>query len=100
MPDIKTAVTRATTRSGTGTQDFTVSGFGTPKAALIIAQLADTDGTPIADAYLCVGAVDGTRQWCGGSFSDDAQVSVDSSSGFHNASCLRRLSASSFSVDV
>ena len=79
MPgDVKVAVTRVLTPTATGTQDITISGFGTPKAAMFFVSRAEADGTPIADAVAGYGATDGTRQWSWSCFSDHGQASTDS----------------------
>lgn len=67
------AVTRVALRTTTGTQDITVTGFGTPKAAYFITSLATSDGVAIADASGSLGATDGTRQWSASFWSDDAR---------------------------
>lgn len=54
---------RAAARTTTGTQDFTVSGFGTPKAAMFIMTLGSSDGTAANTVLFSFGATDGTRQW-------------------------------------
>lgn len=54
-----------------GTQLFSVSGFGTPKAAIFIVSKATTNATTIDDAVLSIGFTDGTRQFCIASMSDD-----------------------------
>lgn len=55
---------RTAARTTTGTQDFTVSGFGTVKAAIIEVTLAVADDAPIARAFYSYGIVDGTSQYC------------------------------------
>jgi hypothetical protein len=55
-------IVRAAVRATTGTQDFTVSGFGTPKAALFIYSDGETNGVINTDIRFSMGATDGTRQ--------------------------------------
>lgn len=49
-------------RTTAGTQDFTDSGFGTPKGAMCIVGYGSTNGTAVSHAGLSVGFTDGTRQ--------------------------------------
>lgn len=55
------AVTRVACNTATGNQDITISGFGTPKAALFLVSSCITDGTAADHAIYCVGATDGTN---------------------------------------
>jgi len=59
---ITVAVTRVACNTSTGTQDITTSDMGglTPKAALLIASLAVTDGTAADGAGMYIGVTDGT----------------------------------------
>lgn len=57
------AVVELDSRTTTGTQDFTSTGFGTPVAVLCMASRAATNGTAVNGAGFSVGASDGTRQW-------------------------------------
>lgn len=57
------AVVNATlTATGSGTTDFTVSGFGTPSAAIVIVGDAASGFNPQASAGVSVGFWDGTNQ--------------------------------------
>lgn len=58
MGDITT--TRAQLNTSTGTQDITVSGFGTPSAAIVILQEVAANDTITSDAKMSIGATDGT----------------------------------------
>ena len=64
MPSPSVAiVSQAAITSGGPSQDLTVSGFGTPKAAMVFYSFATADGTPATTrAMLGIGATDGTRQ--------------------------------------
>ena len=53
--------TRVALNTTTGTQDITISGIGTPKAAMVILQNASTDNTNTANATACIGFTDGNR---------------------------------------
>lgn len=63
MVSIKMQTMRTGISTTTGTQDFTISGFGTPKAVLFIFPTAPTDATANNNAIFGFGAADGTRQW-------------------------------------
>lgn len=68
------AVVNATlTATGSGTTDFTSSGFGTPTAAIIVMSLANTGSNPQAGAALSIGFWDGTNQCSHSINSFDAQ---------------------------
>jgi len=60
--DVKIEVIRAAANTSTGTQGFTYTGFGTPKAALFIVTEGTQNGLAIHSAVFCMGATDGTRQ--------------------------------------
>lgn len=64
MADVKFEVMRQALSTATAgnTQDFTISGFGTPKAAIFIVTNAVTDDTIAADAILSIGFTDGTNE--------------------------------------
>lgn len=72
MPEVKVRMVRAGLNTSTGTQNFTVSGFGTPKAALVYVTRAVTAGTLANDAVLGIGITDGTNSYCVASFAEDA----------------------------
>lgn len=60
---MKFAFVSAPAETAGGTQDFTVAGFGTPKAAIFISSRATSAGqATLAHASLSVGFTDGTRQ--------------------------------------
>lgn len=63
--------------TSTGTQDITVSGFGTVKAYLAFVGRGTTNGTPGTHAAWSVGAADGTLQSLANIMSEDAQASSD-----------------------
>ena len=60
MADIEMVTVAANT--STGTQDFTVAGFGTPKGAIFLVSYGTANGTAVNHAMLSVGFTDGTRQ--------------------------------------
>jgi hypothetical protein len=61
MADVKFRTTRVALNTTTGTQDITLSGFGTPSAAIFILEAASTDDTVTADANFSIGFTDGTN---------------------------------------
>lgn len=56
------AVVQQAARTTTGTQDFTWSGFGTPKAAMCLVGFGATNGTSATHGGFSIGFTDGTRQ--------------------------------------
>lgn len=78
--DAHVAIVRAALRAGTGTQDFTVAGFGTPTAALFIMSGALTDSTVSERFVFSFGCTDGTRQYVVANHDQDnvATTSADS----------------------
>lgn len=57
------AVTRVALRTTTGTQDITIPGFGTPKAARFTVTAALNDGIVRDSVTVSIGATDGTNQY-------------------------------------
>lgn len=86
MADTKFEVTRAalTTAAATNTQDITISGFGTPKAAIFIVTSAITDATVAADAMFSIGWTDGTRESAACYLSDDDGVNTYAQNAHYN----------------
>lgn len=56
------AVVQLAGRTTVGTKDFTVSGFGTPKAVMCVSSYGVTNGTRVAHAGVTIGFSDGVRQ--------------------------------------
>lgn len=56
------AVVQDTARTTTGTKQYTSSGFGTPKGALLFVTNATVNGTAAAHALTGMGVMDGTNQ--------------------------------------
>ncbi len=54
---------QAALRGTTGTQDFTIEGFGTPVAALFVVGNGGVSQTPTDGARPSIGATDGTNHW-------------------------------------
>lgn len=63
VSEVNVAVTQFVLRTTTGTQDITIPGFGTPKAARFIAGPALANGTARDNLEASLGATDGTRQY-------------------------------------
>jgi hypothetical protein len=81
MADIRVAVVRVAI-ANTGTTTASVTGFGTPKAAIVISTLADTDGTARnGNTSFSIGFTDGTNHRCVQIFNEDgvAGTSADRS---------------------
>lgn len=77
MADVKLEVTRFGLATGGATQDITISGFGTPKAAIFIFSNAVTDDTIASDLVFGVGFTDGTRQNCNSVYHEDGVTTTD-----------------------
>jgi len=61
---VSVATTRVESRTGSGTQDITIEGFGTPKAAIFICTFAHAAANPRDSIFFSVGMTDGTEQIC------------------------------------
>lgn len=85
---IKAAVARVASNTGTGTQDITVTDFGTPKAALFFINYAITDGTAADHAGVTYGATDGTNEWCVHGTSEHGQATTDTDSEITATKCV------------
>lgn len=79
MADVKFEVVTFTTSSGSigATQDVTISGFGTPKAAIFISSMAYNNDTIAAHDDFVMGFYDGTRNRAVSCFADDAVTTTD-----------------------
>lgn len=78
MADIKIEVTRYTLGTTTGNKDITISGFGTPKAAMFIFSRGATDDTAYTGAArFGIGFTDGVNQYCQTVVSVDGGASSD-----------------------
>lgn len=76
------ALVQAAARTGTtGTQDFTSSGFGTPKGAMVWLTYATVNGTAANHAMLGVGFTDGTNHRSLTPASEDGVVADTQASG-------------------
>ena len=82
------ATVRAAATTSVETQDFTISGFGTPKAAMFIVTKGVTDNTAAAGAMMAVGFTDGTRNKCGTISAKDANATSDTDTTFDTDSCI------------
>lgn len=92
MADVKVAVTRVACNTGTGNQDITISGFGTPKAAIFIvtkADLGDEGPTSLGvGASMGFGATDGTRQFGASVLSYDSSSSTNCKRMGSSSACI------------
>ena len=70
-------VTQFAAATSTGTQDITISGFGTPKAAIFVAGKCTANGTAANGYSFSVGATDGTRNRVNVTSSRDAAGTTD-----------------------
>lgn len=74
-------VTTVDASASTGTQDITISGFGTPVGAVFIWSVVDTLGTRVDELRGSIGATDGTNQWAS---------AFQSANGSGNVQCHRQ----------
>ena len=93
---VNVATTRSAIRGTAGTQDFTVTDFGTPKAALCFFNYCTSDGTPASNAVCSVGMTDGTNDRCVAIYSLDARSTTD----VHRAAFNDRIAGTSTSSIV
>ena len=70
---LKVKSTQVALNGSTGTQNITISGFGTPKAAIIMVNFARTSDAQVNHACLSIGMTDGTRQTCSTHHSQDGR---------------------------
>ena len=91
--DVKIRAVRAAGQTGGGDQDFTVSGFGTPKAAIFLCSLATADGTLADGAAISIGATDGTNQWAITFYDEHGGTSSDCYSNYATDEVVQILAA-------
>lgn len=88
------AVVRNVSLAGiTGTQTYTVSGFGTPKAAIFIANEATVNQVSHADASIGFGFTDGSRQFCVAAHSQDSQADSNTAHKTSTTQCIEIISS-------
>ncbi len=92
-------VRQAAITGGGPTQDFTVSGFGTPKVAIFIVTAAVTDGTIADDAKLSVGASDGVRSRVAAFRGKDGSASTDNDERSNRNSVILIINTNNANVD-
>ena len=84
----KIAVVRGALPVSSGTADYTVSGFGTPTAAIFIVSGGTVDDTLSTDAKFSFGATDGTRQMVVCGLDQDAQTTTNTTRGQSPNACV------------
>ena len=82
-----------------GTQDFVVSGFGTPKAAMLFMTPSTLYGTPGNQGMLSIGMVDGTTQYAFVTNSRDNVTPEDNYNVGSNSGCLLSMSPTTGAID-
>lgn len=95
--EVAIAQSAAPTSNG-GTQDFTVSGFGSPLCAMFFATAGTANGTAVSDAMLAVGVTDFTNSYSIASMSEDAQATTDTGAS-SGTTALRTLASTNQAVD-
>lgn len=81
---------RQAIRTTTGTQDFTVSGVGTPKGAIVMLSRASADGVTSDNISYVVGFTDGTNSQCNGWSSLDNAADSDTARAW-NSNLIRMI---------
>jgi hypothetical protein len=74
----KMQVTSVAAKTTTGTQDITISGFGTPVAAIFVMSRGVTTATPADNSNLSIGFTDGTTDQAVTSNDEHGQATSDS----------------------
>ena len=98
MADVKFRVVTATLNTSPGNQDITISGFGTPSAAIVFYG-GDSSGTQKANATLGVGFTDGTNECCVAISSEDAVTTTDTYRKMRNDRFIDCLSGTTSASD-
>lgn len=88
---VKIQTTRVACDTDAGSQDITIDGFGTPKAALFMISCATTDDTATTHAYFGIGATDGTTQWACSIATEDGLGTTDTNSRAMTDECVALL---------
>lgn len=83
------SIVRAVAKTSTGTQDFTVSGFGTPKAAIFMLTRAASLETVFDGVVASYGATDGTNSICDAWRYEDNVATTNVTSGTLRTVCIR-----------
>ena len=93
--DVKVAVVSASLASGGGgTTDFTKTGFGTPKACIVLLTFDTTDNTSAAaEGRMSIGFSDFTSDFCITQQDEDASAKVDCDALRSNTKCYILLDA-------
>lgn len=87
MANVKFETTRValSTAAATNTQDITISGFGTPSAAIFILSGGTTDDTLAAGGVLSIGWTDGTTDKAHGIHIEDNVSTTNTAYSYRNA---------------
>jgi len=91
MADFRMAVVRQAIRTDTGLETFTVSGFGTPKAAIFIPTLCTADSTLTVDAAMGWGVTDGTGNFGIAVADEDGLATSNTQRAISSTKCLYAL---------
>ena len=85
---ISIQTTRVASSTSNGTQDITITDFGTPKAAMFIITKGVTDNTSVDGAVIATGFTDGTRNVCGDIAAKHGDETTVTRSGFSTSACI------------
>lgn len=83
------ALVQLAANTGTGTQDFTVSGFGTPVGAIFFGSYATANGSSVSHGGIFIGATDGTRDRAIGFGSENGVATTDTGGQASQTACVQ-----------
>lgn len=99
--DVKVAVVQAAMPTTTpATQDVTLAGFGTVKAAYFLWGLTGSDGIPQPGNRFSVGATDGTKQWVVAEYVGDAIGTTIAKERSSSAQVMMHMSAAGINAEA
>lgn len=96
---VRFEVVQSAAPTSSGTQDFVFSGFGTPKAAILIFSNVSISGTDISDAVIGVGITDGVRQFATCGISQNGVGTANTFSQITDSGCILLLESSVGGID-
>lgn len=98
--DIKVEVIQVALSGSTGTQDITISGFGTPKAAMFMATLNYSLNTLQDYVFWSHGVTDGTNQWAAGGFNAHNTGATSDTKTFTTTRCIETVNGTGTDVEA
>jgi len=96
---VSAVVTRVACNTSTGTQDITVSGFGTPVAAMFVLARATTEDTNADSSGLSVGFTDGTLMRVMALSDNDAAATMETDKAYQTTDVILMLDPSAGTLE-